>query len=171
MMQTIIHMADIFAKKGVPRRDWRRHVNLAWDSHVVKDMLGFCPHTKRLVGYAHDAFDLNVIASEFKRRYDAASSDIADREEDNDDDDDDAKAKANESDDGLELGKHYMVFMAQTISAKDRPYCFMVARYCLSLLTGRWDRVNKRQITLTLAFFILLLASILLMVLPKIARQ
>ena len=151
MMQTIIHMADIFAKKGVPRDDWRRYVNLAWDSHVVKDMLGFCPHTKRLVGYAHDAFDMDVIAAEFKRRYDAAASDDAGGEEENNNDG--IKTKDDETEDGLELGKHYMVFLAQTVSARDRPYCFMAARYCLSSLTGRWVRVNKRQITSTLAHF------------------
>ena len=107
MMQTIMQIADIFDKMGIPLNDWRRFVNLGWDSHVVKDLLGmyvicyvcmyvcvwyihicciclsdskpdlffaigYCPHTKRLVGYAHDAFDINVIEQEFMRRYDIA---------------------------------------------------------------------------------------------------
>ena len=40
MMQTIIQMADIFDKAEIPRGDFRRYVNLGWDSHVVKDLLG-----------------------------------------------------------------------------------------------------------------------------------
>ena len=129
-------------------------------------MLGFCPHTKQLVGYAHDAFDLDVIAREFKRRYtDTEAAEMAgdvETEEDKDEDDEPNKTSNNTDDDNkLQLGKHYMVFMAQSIAAEHRPFCFMVARYCLSSLTSRWVRVNKRQITSAMAFhdFIVLLDS------------
>ena len=164
MVQTIIHMSKLFERLKIPIGDWRRHFNLGWDSHVVKDMLGFCPHAKRLLGYAHDAFNLYVIAREFKRRYtDTKAAEMAgdvETEEDKDEDDEPNKTSNNTDDDNkLQLGKHYMVFMAQSIAAEHRPFCFMVARYCLSSLTSRWVRVNKRQITSAMAFhdFIVLL--------------
>ena len=114
-------------------------------------MLAFCPHTKRLVGYAHDAFDVDAICEEFKRKYKVA----ADNEEQEADEDDNAyqvNKKIKSSDSNVKLGKHYMVFMAQHVTSKGRAMSFMVARYCLASLTGRWVRVNKRQITSALAY-------------------
>ena len=46
-----------------------------------------------------------------------------------------------------------MVFLAQGVTSVGRTMAFMVARYCLSSLSGRWVRTNKRQITATLGFF------------------
>ena len=40
MMQTIIQISDMFDKLEFPQDDWRRNVNLGWDSHVIKDLLG-----------------------------------------------------------------------------------------------------------------------------------
>ena len=37
----------------------------------------------------------------------------------------------------LKLGKYYMVFMAQHLTPKGQSMLFMVARYCLTSLTGR----------------------------------
>ena len=133
MMQTIIQMADIFKKMGIPRGDWRRSLNLGWDSHVVKDMLGYCPHTKRLVGAAYDAFDLDVISKEFKRRYKCVE--LACKNNNEDPEFGEGKTPKKEES-KLQLGKHYMVFMARTITSKSRLFCFMVARYCLSSLTA-----------------------------------
>ena len=116
-------------------------------------MLGFCPHTKRLVGYAHDAFDLDVICSEFKRKYKKEEEGDATELGDTNCDDGEVEDTGAKCDD-LKLGKHYMVFMAQSITSKGRPMSFMAARYCLSSLNGRWVRINKRQITSTLAYFL-----------------
>lgn len=44
MMQTIIQMADIFDGNDIPRGDFRRYVNLGWDSHKVRGMLGKYHH-------------------------------------------------------------------------------------------------------------------------------
>ena len=154
MNQTIIHMADIYDKMEIPLGDWRRHLNLGWDSHVIKDMLGFCPHTKRLVGYAHDAFDVDVICTEFRRKCNNTEAEKQKEMENNDDQvetQDKVVDKSKSSE--LSLGKHYMVFMAQSVTSVGRPMCFMVARYCLTSLTGRWVRVNKRHITSALAFY------------------
>ena len=113
--------------------DWRRHLNLGWDSHVIKDMLGFCPHTKRLIGYAHNAFDLDVICSEFKRKYKKEEEGDATELGDTNCDDGEVEDTGAKCDD-LKLGKHYMVFMALSITSKGRPMSFMAARYCLSSL-------------------------------------
>ena len=40
MMQTIIQVSEVFMKLDIPVEDWRRYVNLGWDSHVIKDLLG-----------------------------------------------------------------------------------------------------------------------------------
>jgi hypothetical protein len=40
MMQTIIRMAEIFHKLEIPIGDWRRYLNLLWDSHVIRGQLG-----------------------------------------------------------------------------------------------------------------------------------
>ena len=143
---------------NIPCGDWRRQLNLGWDSHVIKDMLAFCPHTKRMVGYTHDAFDVDVIYEEFKRKYKVVAADeITDAEEDKELTEINTVAKSKEtsksaSKSDLKLGKHYMVFMAQHLTSKDQSMSFMVAMYCVASLTGRWVRVNKRQITSTLAF-------------------
>ena len=106
-----------------------------------------------MVGYAQDAFDIGVIEEEFKRRY---NKQVAREEEaqasaatDKNEEEDEIMTKPKK----VELGKHYMVFMAQTWTSKTKPFCFVAARYCLANLSGRWIRVNKRQITSTLAFF------------------
>ena len=40
MLETIIQMAEIFNRRGIPRGDFLRYVNLGWDSMVIKDLLG-----------------------------------------------------------------------------------------------------------------------------------
>ena len=106
-----------------------------------------------MVGYAQDAFDISVIEEEFKKRY---NKQVAREEEaqasaatDENEEEDEIMTKPKK----VELGKHYMVFMAQTWTSKMKPFCFIAARYCLANLSGRWIRVNKRQITAALAFF------------------
>ena len=107
-----------------------------------------------MVGYAQDAFDMDVIAKEFDKRY-ASTPDDKDEEP--------AKKKAkttelvaegvDDDESKIPLGKHYMVFAFRTWTSKSKPINFVVARYALATLTGRWIRFNKRQITSTLAFF------------------
>ena len=114
------------------------------------------PHTKRLVGYAYGAFDVDAICEEFKRKYKVAADneeqEVDEQEVDEDVDGDQVNQKLKSSDSNVKLGKHYMVFMAQHVTSKGRAMSFMVARYCLASLTGRWVRVNKRQITSALAY-------------------
>lgn len=122
MTQTIIHMADIYKSLEILLGDWRHQFNLGWDLHVIKDVLGFCPHTKQLIGYAHDAFDKDVICSKFTQRQGLASESSKDKVEEkingsNDDKDKNGKTNKGSSQTYLlKLGKHYMVFMAQTVT-------------------------------------------------------
>lgn len=139
---------------------------------LLLSLLGFCPHSKRLVGYAQDAFDMDVIAAEFKRRYNESDTEPnveestdKNTEETNEDATKESKTaepkkttaedseSEEEDDDKVALGEHYMVFKASTWSSGTKHFDFMVARYCLHSLHGRWIRTNLRQITATLAFF------------------
>ena len=43
--------------------------------------------------------------------------------------------------------------MTTTWSSEGQPFTFIAARHCLSSLSGRWIRVNKRQITCALALY------------------
>ena len=68
----------------MPCGDWRRRLNPGWDLYVIKDMLELYPHTKRMVGYAHDAFDVDVTCEEFKRKYKVVAADeVVEAEVDN----------------------------------------------------------------------------------------
>ena len=105
---------------------------------------------------------MNVIAAEFAKRCDKASKAL-ESEKDNTAtrEEDDVDVEASESGNNevatkggeVPMGKHYMVFMTTTWSSEGRPFAFIAARHCLSSLSGRWIRVNKRQITCALALY------------------
>ena len=46
---------------NLPETDWKRHGQLEWDSMATKEKLVFNFHSQRIVGFAADAFDLNII--------------------------------------------------------------------------------------------------------------
>ena len=117
-------------------------------------MLAFCPHTKWMIGYTHDAFAVDVMCKEFKQKYKVvAVYEITEVEEDGELTEVNTVTKSKESSKSyLKLGNHYMVFVVQHLTSKCRSMLFMVARYCLASLTGCWVRVNKRPIISTLAF-------------------
>ena len=81
-------------------------------------MLAFFPHTKRMVGYVHDAFDVDVICKEFKRKYKVmAVNEITEVEEDEELTEVDTVTKSKEKPNScLKLSKHYMVFWAQHLT-------------------------------------------------------
>lgn len=84
MGEMIIQIGVIYAELGIPFFDSRQF--LGWDSRTIKDHLhayfwlpyndsnftlfgiceGYCPHTERLVEYAHKAFDIDVILGMYK---------------------------------------------------------------------------------------------------------
>lgn len=47
---------------------WNRHGSLAFDSMVVKEKLEYNTHSMRIVGFADDAFDLDIIKKELANR-------------------------------------------------------------------------------------------------------
>ena len=123
------------------------------NTHAYLSFLAYCPHSKKLVGYAQDAFDMDVIAKEFQKRYTSTPEDDEDAMDVDENEEKTTKKLVKTDENKLPLGKHYTVFTARTWTSKSRPFNFVVARYCLASLSGRWVRINKRQITSTLAFF------------------
>ena len=68
MMQTIIQVSEVFMKLDIPVEDWRRYVNLGWDSHVIKDLLGMYHYLYLYVmlyvyQYSHVSFLLSILPS------------------------------------------------------------------------------------------------------------
>ena len=94
----------------LPDDDWKRHDSLAWDSMVIKEKLYFCPNTMRIVGYSDDAFDMNVIMSEFKDK-------IKDLDE------------SNNSPKNAPLAKHFLVFIFTTWEKEMKRHKIVVSRY------------------------------------------
>ena len=88
-----------------------------------------------MVGYAHDAFDKDVICSKFRRRHNLVSKSSEDEVKENTSDGDGDKKeiqKTSEGDNGsdsLKLGKHYIVFMVHMVTSVGQPVTFMVGRY------------------------------------------
>lgn len=118
----------------------------------------YCPHTKRIVGYAQDAFDKDVILEEFKRmgeEDDQEENDVVEEEgkQDDDDEEDSDKKKKNKKDDKLAQGKHYYVFVVQSLTSKGPPIRFIAARYCVANLSHRWLRAKLEYIESALAFY------------------
>ena len=115
-------------------------------------MSAYCPHTQRIVGYAQDAFDLDVIIEEFKRMGKEEVEDENDvvEVEGNQNDDESRKKK---EEDKLVLGKHYYVFVVQCITRNGPPVRFIAVRYCVANHSHRWLRAKLEYIESSLAFY------------------
>ena len=91
----------------------------------------FCHHTQRIVGYAHDAFEKDVIVEEFKRMAaaDEAAEEMANEPEEDDDNDEEEPAKkvrkTTKEKKTIALGKHYYAFVVQSITSKGTPVRFI----------------------------------------------
>ena len=53
---------------NLPDDDWKRHGNLAWDSMSTKEKLEYSIHSQRIIGFADDSFDMDIIKAEMKER-------------------------------------------------------------------------------------------------------
>ena len=74
MMETIAQAFHMMDDMKIPDEDFHREGNLSWDSHTIRDKLAYNPSSKLLIGYAEDAFDLDIIVQQFKQMQDAAVS-------------------------------------------------------------------------------------------------
>ena len=93
---------------GCGEKDWRRHGVLAWDSMSVKEGVVFNPHSMRIVGFASDAFDLDVIKREMAKLNDLESN--VPRQP--------------------PLAKHFLVFIFTTWEIRNCPkFSIVAARY------------------------------------------
>lgn len=119
----------------------------------------FCHHTQRIVGYAHDAFEKDVIVEEFKRMAaaDKTAEETANEPEEDDDNDEEEPAKkvrkTTKEKKTLALGKHYYAFVVQSITSNGTPVRFIAARYCVANMSHRWLRLKIEYIEAALAFY------------------
>ena len=72
---------------------------------------GYCPHTGRLIGYAHDAFDMDVIREMFLNNCPEKSKEDEQEVPDEDLSEEKNKGATSNGKEGVSLGNHYMVFM------------------------------------------------------------
>ena len=93
----------------VPMDDWRRCGSLAWDSMVIKERLYFRPNSMRIVGFAEDAFDLNIIKEELKMRLNSDEEETENT--------------------GPPLAKHFLCFIFTSLEKKGRRTQIVVLRY------------------------------------------
>ena len=61
MMQSIAQASQMMDDLGVDDDDFHREGSLSWDSHTIRDKLGYDPNSKLFTGYSADAFDLDII--------------------------------------------------------------------------------------------------------------
>ena len=104
--------------KDVPIDDWRRHGQIAWDSITIKEKLYFCPNTMRVVGYAEDAFDLNIIKSELKER-------LADQKEKNGKEKEDTTIRNT----GPPLATYFLCFIFTSWEKRGKRIQIVISRY------------------------------------------
>ena len=118
----------------LPVDNWKRHGSLAWDSMVIKEKLYFCPNTMRIVGYADDAFDLNVIMSEFKNR-------MIDLDE------------SNNSPKNAPMAKHFLVFIFTSWEKNMKRHQMVAARYGVLFLDESYIMDKLLACTVALSKF------------------
>ena len=75
------HIFENLNGKDLPVDHWLHHGSLAWDSMVIKEKVFFCPNTLRIVGFAEDAFDLNIIKKELEQRINSTANIKNDKEQ------------------------------------------------------------------------------------------
>ena len=70
MLDTLHVQHDNFEHKNgdIDEMHWKRHGSLAWDSMSIKEKLEYNIHLMRIIRFAGDAFDLDIIKSELKNR-------------------------------------------------------------------------------------------------------
>ena len=66
---------------------------------------------------------------------------------------DDVDSNKKKENDKLAHGKHYYVFVVQSITRNGPPIRFIAARYCVANLSHRWLRAKLEYIEPTLAFY------------------
>ena len=111
--------------------DWRRHGTLSWDSMAVKEKIVFNVHTMRIVGFAHDAFDIDIIKKEME---DQLCSDSQNKRP--------------------PLAKHFLVFIFTLFETKNCPkFSVIAARYACLTLNSTFILEKLLKVTSALARF------------------
>ncbi len=121
MMETIAQISQMMDNMKVPDDDVHSDGSLSWNLHTICNKLSFNHGSKLLTRFAGDAFDLDIIAEQFKKVKDSMSEMV-----------DDVSETKHIKLEEVQPRHHYMVFYFQSWSGKGRPVCFVVARYCLA---------------------------------------
>jgi len=153
MHETCIQQSIAMHQLGVPREDFRWYMALSFDSHTIKQMLVWDHNTKRIVGYATDAFDQDIILQEFQRMGEESLDPVEEVAEEDAAEVEPAANKEDGKEKGLALGKHYYVFIVQNVTSKGTPVRFIAARYCVANMSHRWLRSKLEYIEAALAFY------------------
>ena len=122
--------------------DWKRHGSLAWDSMVVKEKLEYNTHSMRIVGFADDAFDLDIIKKELANRIRDNNQEESREETDsgNESKNDDSRTAAPKvtTQSSVPLAKHFLVFMFTSWELHTTRHQFVVARYAVKSLDAAY---------------------------------
>ena len=137
MMESIAQASQMMDDLKVDNEDFHRKGNLSWDSHTIRDKIGYDHNSKNLSGYAANAFNLDIIVEQFKKMQDSIQ-DTNDADEEDGDSEPSAKKEKHSKLDEVALGKHYMIFYFHTWTGKCKTVSFMAARFCLASLSARW---------------------------------
>ena len=58
MMESIAQASQMMDDLKVDNEDFHRKGNLSWDSHTIRDKIGYDHNSKNIYGYAADALGL-----------------------------------------------------------------------------------------------------------------
>jgi hypothetical protein len=112
-------------------KKWGRHGCLGYDAAKCRDRVVYNFHTGELMGFAYDAFDVNIISEEWA----AASKQV---ESEFDSTVRTPKHKDKGKKDKLPLAKHFLAFYFTTWSPMREKTQFCVARYGMEKISGVW---------------------------------
>ena len=128
--------------------EWRRHGCLSYDSAKCRDKVIYNFHTGELMGFAHDAFDRNIIEEEWKHAVAKASAAVKDKKQS-------AKKALTPK-----LAKHFLLFYFTSWEAKAEKTQMCVARYGMDTISGTWLATEIRKIVATLDVYGFIVDSI-----------
>jgi hypothetical protein len=142
------HMEKVQADEKLSSefKAWVCHGGLSYDSAKCRDKIIYNYHTGELMGYAHDAFDVNLIQAEWKQAAKNAEAKNGG-----------ASAKKESK---PKLAKHFLLFYFTSWESRSRKTQMCVARYGMDSIMGSWLAKEIRKIIACLDVYGFLVNSI-----------
>lgn len=122
--------------------DWLRHGCLSYDSAKCCDKVIYNFQTGELMGFAYDAFDINIIEREWRDAAEAAEKKAAASESKGDKKKKSTAKKASKP----KMAKHFLLFYFTSWESKCRRTQMCVARCGMNTITGSWLAETIRKI-------------------------